>query len=419
MTAPTLQSAAPAAPAEGADPAAFDLTDPQTFDDNDPHEMWRPLRAHHPVFWHAPRDGKPGFWVLTKYDDIMAAYRDNKRYTSERGNVLSTLLLGEDSAAGKMLAVTDGPRHREIRNLMMKSFSPRVLAPVVENVQRLTDRLISEAVEEGEVDFVTAVADRIPIHTIGDLMGIPAGDRELLVDWNAQTLSRYSADDGEEVSLMARNEIILYISGLMAERRRNPGEDVLSTLATATIDGEPLTEEEIIYNSYSLILGGDESSRATASGIVHAFSQYGDQWRRLKNAEVTLESATEEVMRWTTPTMHFGRHALVDIPIRDHVVRAGEIVTLWNSSANFDEDAFADPYTFDLGRTPNKHVSFGHGPHFCLGAYLGRVHMISMLESLRTRVSGIELLAPPTRLFSNFANGHATLKVRLTPEHNA
>ncbi|MFD3511505.1 hypothetical protein ACFWVD_29005, partial [Nocardia sp. NPDC058666] len=135
MTAPTLPVAELAA---AADPAALDLTDPQTFDDNDPHEMWRPYRAHNPVFWHAPRGGNPGFWVFTKYDDIMAAYRDNKRYTSEQGNVLSTLLLGEDSAAGKMLAVTDGPRHREIRNLMMKSFSPRVLTPVVENVQKLT-----------------------------------------------------------------------------------------------------------------------------------------------------------------------------------------------------------------------------------------------------------------------------------------
>jgi cytochrome P450 len=398
-----------------ADPDTLDLTDPQTYQDNDPHRMWQTYRENHPVFWHRARHGNPGFWVLTRYRDIMAAYRDNKRYTSEQGNVLTTLLRGEDSASGKMLAVTDGPRHREIRNLMMKSFSPRVLEPVVANVRQRTEELVAQAVERGELDFVTEVADQIPIHTIGDLMGIPDADREQVLEWNAKTLSRYSSEESELESVMARNEIVLYISQLVAERRRNPGEDVLSTLSAATVAGVPLSDDEIVLQSYSLILGGDESSRATAAGAVRAFSEHPDQWRRLKNGEVTLESATEEVMRWTTPTMHFGRHALVDVPIHEHTVKAGEIVTLWNSSANFDEEVFADPYTFDLGRTPNKHVSFGHGPHFCLGAYLGRVHMNAMLEALRTRVEKIEVLGTPTRLFSNFVNCHSGMRVRLTP----
>lgn len=393
----------------------LDLTDPQTFLDNHPFEMWRDLREHNPVYWHPPTGEYPGFWVYTRYDDIMAAYRDNKRFTSEQGNVLATLLKGEDTASRRMLAVTDGPRHREIRNLMMKSFSPRVLEPVVANIHQRTDTLVAQAVEKGDVDFVTEVADRIPIHTIGDLMGIPMEDREQLTDWNAQTLSRYSSEDSELESVLARNEIVLYISNLVADRRRHPGEDVVSTLATATIDGVPLSDEEIILNSYSLLLGGDESSRATAAGAVLAFYEHPDQWRRLKNAEVGLDTATEEILRWTTPTMHFGRHALVDITIRDRTIKAGEIVTLWNSSANYDENAFADPFTFDLARTPNKHVSFGHGPHFCLGAYLGRTHMTSMLEALRTRVARVELLGPPTRLFSNFGNGHSSMPARLTP----
>ncbi|MFE9427019.1 cytochrome P450 [Kitasatospora sp. NPDC006697] len=410
MTAPAL-----AAPVDF-DPTALDLTDPQTFLDHDPHELFRPYRAHSPVFWHPGSEHLPGFWVLTKYDDVMAVYRDNKRFTSERGNVLSTLLLGEDSAAGKMLAVTDGPRHREIRNLMMKSFSPRVLAPVVESVRARTDRLVAEAVDRGELDWVHDVADQVPIHSIGDLMGVPEEDREQLVDWNAQTLSRYSSEDSEEVSLMARNEIILYISGMLEERRRNPGEDVLSTLANATIDGKPLTEEEIIYNTYSLLLGGDESSRSTATGALIALSEHPEQWRKLKSGEVGMDTATEEVMRWITPTNHFGRHALTDLEIRGHQVKEGQVVTLWNASANFDEDAFADPYSFDLARTPNKHVSFGHGPHFCLGAYLGRVHLQALLESMVTRIAESEVLGDPVRLFSNFGMGWSSMRVRVTPE---
>jgi cytochrome P450 len=147
-----------------------------------------------------------------------------------------------------------------------------------------------------------------------------------------------------------------------------------------------------------------------------ALSEHPDQWRRLKNGEVSMESATEEVMRWTTPTMHFGRHALTDVQIREHTVKEGQIVTLWNASANFDEEAFADPYAFDLARTPNKHVSFGHGPHFCLGAYLGRVHLMALLESMVARISESEVLGNPTRLFSNFGHGWSSMRVKVTPE---
>ncbi|TDD92606.1 cytochrome P450 [Actinomadura rubrisoli] len=401
--------------ATAADPAALDLTDPQTFFDNDPHGMWRPYREHNPLYWHPPKDGGPGFWVFTKYDDVMAAYRDNKRYTSEQGNVLATLLKGEDSASGKMLAVTDGPRHREVRNLMMKSFSPRVLAPVVANVKERTDRLVARAVEKGELDFVADVADRIPIHTIGDLMGIPDADRENVVDWNAQTLARHNPEDSEMESVVARNEIVHYIATLVAERRKDPGDDVLSTLAGATIGGVPLSDDEIVLQSYSLILGGDESSRASAAGTVLAFSEYPAQWARLKSGEVSLDSAAEELLRWTTPTMHFGRRALEDVEVRDKTIKKGEIITLWNSSANFDEDVFDDPYAFDVARSPNKHVSFGHGPHFCLGAYLGRVHLKAMLEALREKVSSIEVLDEPTRLFSNFGQGYSSMRARLTP----
>ncbi|MEU9714608.1 cytochrome P450 [Streptomyces sp. NPDC047976] len=393
-----------------------DLTDPQTFLDVDLAEMWRRFRSEDPVFWHRATERGPGFWVISSYEDVVALYRDNKRFTSERGNVLATLLQGEDSASRKMLAVTDGARHREIRNLMLKSFSPRVLEPVVAGVHERTRALVAEAVGRGELDFVTDVADHIPINTIGDLMDVPREDREQLVAWNTQTLSRHSADDSEMEEWMARNEILLYFSDLAARRRRHPGDDVISALATATVDGELLTEDEIVFNCYSLILGGDESSRMSSVGGLIALAENPAQWQALKSGEAGLDSATEEVLRWTTPAMHFGRRALVDVPLRDRTIKAGDVVSLWNSSANFDESVFEDPYAFDLARTPNKHVAFGHGPHFCLGAFLGRVHVNAMLAALRTQVSGIRLTGPPTRLFSNFVNGYSGLPVALTAE---
>ncbi|MEU6439242.1 cytochrome P450 [Streptomyces sp. NPDC047046] len=402
----TARAAAP-------EPASLDLTDPQTFLDVDQRAMWRRFRTESPVHWHP---GTPGFWVLSRYEDAVAVYRDNKRFTSEKGTVLTTLLQGEDSAAGKMLAVTDGARHREIRNLMLKSFSPRVLAPVVEGVHRHTRELLAAAVARDRIDYVTDVVDHIPMHTMGDLLDIPAADRPQLVEWNTRTLSRHSGEESEFESLMARNEILLYLSQLAAERRARPGDDVLSTLATATVGGEPLSDDEIILNSYSLILGGDESTRMSIIGGLIALAENPEQWRRLKSGEVTSDAATEEILRWTTPAMHFGRRALVDVELGGRTIRAGDVVTLWNASANFDEDVFTDPDTFDVGRSPNKHVVFGHGPHFCLGAFLGRVHVNAMVEALGAMVADITLLGPPRRLYSNFINGYSGLPVALRAE---
>ncbi|MGW0389350.1 cytochrome P450 [Streptomyces sp. NPDC003042] len=406
----TQEVAATAAP----DPATLDLTDPQTFLDVDVHAMWRRFRTESPVHWHPAGARTPGFWVISTYADAVAVYRDNKRFTSEKGNVLATLLQGEDSASRKMLAVTDGVRHRDIRGVMLKSFAPRVLEPVVAGVHEHTRELLGKAIAADRVDFVADVVDHIPIHTMGALLDIPLADRPRLVEWNTRTLARHGSGDDEFESLMARNEIIMYMSELAAARRRDPGEDVLSTLAAATVDGRPLTEDEIVLNAYSLILGGDESTRTSLIGGLIALAEHPEQWRRLKSGEVSADTATEEILRWTTPAMHFGRRALVDVPLGDQLIKAGDVVTLWNTSANFDEEAFADPEAFDVGRTPNKHVVFGHGPHFCLGAFLGRVHVKAMVEALSSMVSDITLLGPPQRLYSNFVRAYSALPVALT-----
>ncbi|MFF4379833.1 cytochrome P450 [Kitasatospora sp. NPDC001547] len=408
--------AGPAGPADvsGLDLDAIDLTDPHTYLDLDVRAMWARFRAERPVHPHPATDQGPPFWAVSRHADVLAVYRDNKQFTSERGNVLTTLLQGEDSASRRMLAVTDGPRHREIRNLMLKSFSPRVLAPVVAGVHERTAALLDEGLDRGSFDFVTDLADHIPINTIGDLMDVPVEDRERLVHWNTQTLSRTSAEHTATEEWLARNEILLYFSELAAKRRRHPGDDVISALATGTVDGEPLSQEEVVFNCYSLILGGDESSRMSSIGALIALSEHPDQWRALKDGTVGLETAVEEVMRWTTPAMHFGRRALTDVELGDRTIRAGDVVTLWNSAANFDETVFADPDRFDLARTPNKHVAFGYGPHFCLGAFLGRTHVEAMLAALRDRVGRIDLLGEPVRLYSNFVHGYTSLPVRLT-----
>lgn len=401
------------------DLAGVDLTDPRTFLDRE-HELvdiWRRFRTHSPVHWHPVRGrAVPGFWVLSRYRDVMEVYRDNKRFTSERGNVLATLLEGGDSAAGRMLAVTDGPRHRELRNVLLKAFAPRALQPVVDGVRRRADRLVREAVARGTCDFAQDVAEHIPMATIADLLGVPAADRDYLLSLTKQALSSEEEGQGEEEALVARNELLLYFSDLADERRESPRDDVVSVLAAATIDGEPLTEQEIVFNCYSVIIGGDETSRLSMICAMHELITHPGEWRRLKSGEVSVDSAVEEVLRWVTPAMHFGRRALTDVEIGDRTIRAGDVVTLWNSSANYDEEIFDRPEVFDLGRTPNKHVSFGYGPHFCLGAYLGRAEIHAMLTALRTHVAEAGLAAPARPIHSNFLHGYSSLPVTLRPE---
>lgn len=399
------------------DIAAVNLADPATHSELDLAGFWRVLRRDKPVYWHPAKDDKPGFWVLSKHADVLAVYKDEVNYTSEKGNVLTTLLQGHDTASGKMLAVTDGQRHREVRNTLLKAFSPRALSRVTERIKRNTTRRIDDALTRGEVDFAAEVADHIPMGTICDLLGVPESDRPHLLRLNKSALSSEEHDAVDSDAWAARNEILMYFLELATERQQTPQDDVISTLATATIKGERLTPHEVIFNCYSLIIGGDETSRLSMLGAVHSFIEHPDQWRAVKSGRFGLDSAVEEVLRWTTPAMHFGRVARQDVKVRDELIRAGDVVTLWNTSANRDEEVFDEPETYDLARTPNKHLAFGYGPHFCLGAYLGRSEIGSLLEVLRDRVERIEPTGPVQRTHSNLLSGICRLPVRLTPSH--
>ncbi|MCO5995880.1 cytochrome P450 [Actinoallomurus rhizosphaericola] len=395
-----------AADVEALDLDAVDLSDVTTFRDIDLVALWRRFRDERPVRFQPPRGDRPGFWAVSRYADVIAVYRDHRSFTTERGNLLTTLLTGGDSASGKMLAVTDGQRHREVRQLMLKAFSPRVLGHVAERIKVRIRRLVAEAMERGEFDYAVDVAEQIPIGTICDLLDIPEGDRQELLGLSKSVLSSDTAAPDQTEMVLARNEMLLYFTDLAAERREHPGEDVVSTLATSF-----LTHEEVVYNCYSLIIGGDESSRLSSTGAIHAFAGHPEQWAALKNGDVSAESAVEEILRWTTPAMHFGRTARVDVEVGGTLIPAGDAVTVWNTSANYDERVFPEPERFDLARTPNKHLTFGHGTHFCMGAFLGREQLRAMVETVRETVGVIELLGEPQQVYSNFMYGYCRLPV--------
>ena len=397
---------------------AFDLADPAIHQNRDLSGFWRRLRTDDPLYWHPGTESAPGFWVVSRHADVMRVYKDSGRFTSERGNVLTTLLKGGDSAAGKMLAVTDGERQRQLRNVFLKAFSPRVLERVTDRVRASTRRAVARVVERGECDFAAEVSDRIPMDTICDLLGVPEADRPHLLRLNKSALS--SDDPGETYgdAWAARNEILLYFAQLADERRRNPQDDVVTALARATVDGAELTQHEIIFNCYSLIIGGDETTRLSMSGAVDALIRHPAQWAALKAGDVRTATAVEEVLRWATPAMHFGRVARDDVEMHGKRIRRGDVVTLWNCSANRDEAVFEKPDRFDLGRAPNRHVTFGYGPHFCLGAYLARAELSALLTSLAELVAGLEPAGAAQYVHSNFLNGISCLPVRVTAEPN-
>ncbi|MBD0693705.1 cytochrome P450 [Streptomyces sp. CBMA123] len=397
-------------------PATADLGDPATFAGHDLDGFWRTLRDTAPLHWNPPADGRRGFWVLSRHESIMAVYRDDANFTSERGNVLVTLLEGGDAGAGRMLAVTDGHRHHELRKILQRVLSPRVLDEVARSVRANTRRWIREAVESGGCDFAAQIAARIPMTTISNLLGVPEQDQEYLLSLTKAALSADHEDVDEVDSEMARNEILMYFMDLVEERREHPGEDVISMLVASSIDGVPLTDEDVVLNCYSLIIGGDETSRLTMIDCVHTLAARPEQWQRLKRREVAVETAVDEVLRWASPTMHFGRSVRRETELHGVRLRPGEIVTLWHASGNRDERVFARPERFDLGRTPNKHLAFGYGPHFCVGSYLAKVEIAELLTALRDFTTGFEQTGPARRIRSNFLTGFSTMPVRFEPD---
>lgn len=385
----------------------LDLLDPRTFVDHDLTPLWRMLRHEAPVCRH-PR----GFWVITRYPDVVAVYKDPARFSSQGGNVLSTLMAGGDSAAGRMLAVTDGSSHRRMRAAMIDSLRPRTMRALAERLRARTRDLVRRLVTGEPFDFATEIAEHLPMGTICDLMDVPARDRADLLDWNKQALSSDTDGATEDDALLARGEILTYLAELVQDRRDRSGGDVVSELiAYRPEDGPPLTDEEIIYNCYSLLIGGDESSRMSAICGVLAFCDYPDQWRQVRDGEVSVDCAVEEILRWTTPAMHVGRRATRAVEFGGQLIGAGDLVTLWNISADRDETVFPDPDTFVAGRRPNRHLAFGYGPHFCVGAQLGRLELRILLDTLRESVTEIARAGPPQRVYSNFLFGYSTLPV--------
>jgi len=389
-----------------------DLTNPDNFVNGVPYDVFKRLRAEAPVYWHPHPEGG-GFWVLTKYDDTVTVSMNPAIFSSARGVGIPDQQPGDDPQA--MMLTTDPPRHTKLRRLVSAGFTPKMIRRLEKPLRKVTDQILDSVAPRGECDFVTEVAAELPLQVICELIGVPQEDRHLIFRWSNEMIGsadpEYAVTD--EVGMRARMEMFAYSDMLAKQREGSHGEDLVSVLMEAEVDGEKLSRAE--FNAFFLLLAvaGNETTRNLISSGLLALVQHPDQMARLRQDPSILPTAIEEMLRYVTPVMHFRRTALQDTEVRGQEIRQGEKVVIWYVSANRDEDVFPDPDTFDVGRTPNDHVAFGSGgPHFCLGANLARLEIRIMFEHLLDRFSDIQLAGPVQRLRSNFINGIKHMPVK-------
>lgn len=400
----------------------INVLDPLVFEQRVPDEWFTWLRHNAPVFHH-PEQGGPGFWVLTRYDDVVEVGRDGVTYSSEqsRGGVVA--LEDADAAAdlsaqGRMMLTMDAPDHTRYRSLVNRGFTPRMINALRPHILEMVDKILDPALERRECDFVTDVAAELPLQVIAEMLGVPYHDRHKLFEWSNRMIG--SKDPEYAVSQqMAQNaavEMYMYSNELAAQRREHPRDDIVTALLKPDANGDVLSEMD--FNVFFLLLAvaGNETTRNAMSHGMNALIEYPDQFAMLKENPALMPSAIEEILRWASPVMFFRRNVTKDTVIRGQQIKAGQKVSIWYISANRDEAVFADPFKFDIQRAPNQHVAFGGGgPHFCLGASLARLEMSIMFEELVKRVESVERTGPVKRLRSNFINGLKHLPVRLTP----
>lgn len=385
------------------------LTDPALYGAGDPHELWRAMRAADQVHWEPPGEW-PGFWALTRYDDVLAVLADREAFSSANGILLRPLCDGPDPGGGRTLALTDRPRHARLRALVNRWFSPRGVAALQQEMRAVAGAAIDAALAEGGCEFVFDVAAQLPLHVICRLLGVPDEDWD---DVFALSTQAFAAADPVARS-RAHQQILLYFLELADERRDEPEDDLVSVLATGSVEGEPLSQEDVLLNCDNLLVGGTENVRLASAGGLLAFMQHPEAWAALRADRSLLRGAVEEVLRWTSPATHLVRTVTREVELAGQELPAGAVVTVWPPSANRDERCFADPDRFDVRRAPNRHLALGMGEHFCLGAGLARLEMRVLFDELLDRVGLIEPAGEPVRVHSIVVNGLERLPVRFS-----
>ena len=383
-----------------------------------PHEQFRWLREHEPVRWHEI-PGDTGFWAVTRYKDVFAVSLDSKTFSSARGGVIPRTWKDDEYEPQKGLLVNmDAPEHTRYRRLVSLIFAHKHVKRLEDSIRATTTELIDKVVATGECDFVASISAELPLRVIVELLGIPQADRHKVLEWSNKMMGfddpEYQTDP--MVPQIAAAELFMYANELAQERLAHPREDIVSHLLHAEVEGDRLTLTQ--FNSFVLLLAvaGNETTRNLISGGMLTLMQHPDQRARLLADPSLLDTAVEEMLRWVAPVNQFRRTATRDTELAGVRIKENDKVVVFYASANRDADVFPEPDRFDVGRTPNEHLAFGIGPHFCLGANLARLEIRVMFEELLRRLPDMQLAGPVERLRSNFINGIKRMPVRFTPE---
>ena len=394
---------------------AINLIDPEYFAQHGhPWDQYAWLRANAPVFWHDEPDG-PGFWAITKYDDIRAISRTPKIYSSYETGVM----LPDPDPMGLyaqrlMMLNMDPPQHDRFKLLVSRGFTPKnapLLRPRIEEIAR---EILDAAMQKGSCDFVSEIAGRLPSGLIAELMGMPREDGERLYDLTEIMHTNDDAVAPAEVKMAAVGEMLAYGQSVAAIKRKTPGDDLATILVNAEVDGDRLTDEEFQWFFLLLVnAGGDTTRNLLAAGLQLLFDHPDQRAKLVSNLDGHLATAIEEMLRFSSPVSHYKRTVMEDTTIRGQVIKAGERVVMFYGSANRDEDVFENPDTFDITRDPNPHVAFGAGgPHLCLGMHVARVEVAVMFKELLTRLPNVETNGDFERMHSSFIAGIHSMPVK-------
>ena len=379
-----------------------------------PLEAYRWMRRHAPVYW----DPGAALWGVARHADIQHLSRSPETFCSGKSS------RPEPGSWIPSMINLDDPDHKRRRNLVNKGFTKRRVDDHEPKIRQIVNELIDRVAERGECEFVSELAAPLPMIVIGDMLGVKPEDRDKLLRWSDDMLRGLGTGDPglAQRATAAGLEYIAYARQVIADRKRDPTDDLMSVLVHAEIDGEGLTEEEVIQESLLILVGGDETTRHVITEGTEALIRHPDQRRKLLADPARLPVAVEEMLRWVTPIKNMNRTATCDTELHGQKIREGDRVLLLYHSANRDEQAFDAPDVFDVERQPNEHLAFGgFGTHFCLGASLARLELRVMFEVLLERLPDLDLASgePLPLRPNNFIVGIEEMPVRFAPRHRS
>jgi cytochrome P450 len=391
-----------------------------------PHREWALLRREAPVYWFDRTDADP-FWAVTRHADIVALSRQPRKFLNgPRLAVFPETDGPPEEEIGRHLLIMDPPLHAMMRKVVSARFTPRALRARSAEIEEIAKGLVDGIANDGEiseVDFVEKVSSVLPLAVIADMLGVPRSDWKLLFRWTNETIGssdpeyRRPDETPSQTSERARLSLHAYFTDMVEERKSRPRDDLVSIIANVEVDGRPISHLDLMSYYNLIVIAGNETTRNATSGGLLALIEHPGELDKLRRDPSLLSGAIEEIVRWTTPVIQFCRTAAEDVELRGQKIRAGEALCLFYPSANRDEKIFADPWTFRIERSPNPHLAFGIGEHFCLGANLARLEMRVMFRHLVERLEHVELAGPVERLRSSFLGGvkHMPIRYKLRP----